>query len=116
MIKVTFRKDADDSIRKVIVEGHANYGDDGEDIVCSGISILTISILNGLEEIVGIEGILREVKAGYTSFWLPRVVDFVKNVQMTALMDTFELGVRATESTYGDYITVKDEIGGELDD
>ncbi len=115
MITVTFKKQAD-IVSKVVVEGHASYGEEGEDIVCAGISILTITILNAMVEVAGVKDIVREVKEGYTSFEVPKGQSAMQGLQITTLMDTFELGVRATEAAYGDYITVKDENGGELDD
>lgn len=103
MITVTFERE-EERIARVTVEGHAAYAEAGEDIVCAGVSILTISILNGLSEIVGIEILNREVKEGYTAFEVPEVKDPVKRIQTDVLMDTFHLGIGATASAYGDYI------------
>ncbi|MDO4289383.1 MAG: ribosomal-processing cysteine protease Prp [Eubacterium sp.] len=103
MINITFEY-AEKRIAKVTVEGHAGYGDSGEDIVCAGISILTISILNGLSEIVGITDLNREVKEGYTSFEIPEITDPIQRIKADALMDTFHLGIGATAAAYGDYI------------
>ncbi|MEG0310878.1 MAG: ribosomal-processing cysteine protease Prp [Eubacterium sp.] len=105
MITVTFEKEKD-AIKKVIVSGHGEYADSGEDIVCAGVSILTISILNGLSEIVGLKDLNREVKEGYTSFEIPMINDKIQRIQAETLMDTFHLGLCATEAAYGDYIKI----------
>ena len=115
MITVIFTKN-EEMIRKVSVEGHASYGDAGMDIVCAGISILTITILNGLIDKVGITSIEREIKEGYTSFSIPKIKDPIKNIKAQTLLETYEYGVLATESAYADYITVKEINGGELND
>ncbi|MEG0075557.1 MAG: ribosomal-processing cysteine protease Prp [Eubacterium sp.] len=105
MITITFEKNKD-KIAKVIVSGHGEYADSGEDIVCAGVSILTITILNGLSEIVGLQDLNREVKEGYTSFEIPEIKDTVQRIQADTLMDTFHLGLCATEAVYGDYIKI----------
>lgn len=92
----------------MIVSGHSGYAEQGEDIVCAGVSILTISILNGLSEIAGIDVLNREVREGYTSFELPEVSDPVKRIQMDTLMETFHLGIGATAAAYGDYVKLID--------
>lgn len=107
MITVTFERDWD-TIRKVEVSGHGEYADSGEDIVCAGVSILTISILNGLSEIVGLKDINRRVEEGYTSFEIPEIKDPVQKIQADALMDTFHLGLCATEAAYRDYVKIID--------
>jgi len=115
MITVTFNKETG-GIRSVEVTGHGNYGDSGEDIVCAGISILTITILNGLTEIVGVTDMKREVAEGYTSFTIPPLMDPMMQDRANVLLETYELGVRATESAYGDYVQVIENCGGENDD
>lgn len=118
MISVSFEREADGSIRKVIVAGHSGYAEEGQDIVCSGISILTITVMNALEEIVGVVLPEREVGPGTSGFVIPKVTDMIQSIQLDTLLRTYELGVRSTEAAYPDYITVKDiEInGGKSDD
>lgn len=118
MISVSFEKEADDSIRKIIVEGHAAYDEEGQDIVCAGISILTITVMNALEEVAGVKLSEREVRPGYSGFVIPKVTDMVQSIQMDTILKTYELGVRSTQAAYPDYITVKDidVNGGKSDD
>jgi len=116
MIKISITKNTE-TIKSVVVKGHAGYGDSGEDIVCAGISILTITILNGLSEIIGIP--LEEciVDEGYTAFTVPELTDHDKKLQVYTLLETYELGIRATENAYGDYVKViENNTGGELND
>lgn len=50
MIKITFFKDSDDICRGFSSTGHAGYGINGEDIVCSAVSVLTINTVNSIEK------------------------------------------------------------------
>jgi uncharacterized protein YsxB (DUF464 family) len=51
MTKVQVRRAPDGSILEIRVTGHAGYADIGEDIVCAGISALTVTALLGLKQI-----------------------------------------------------------------
>lgn len=53
MIRVTFYKNPDNITLRCILEGHAEYADKGEDIVCSAVSILFINTINCIEQLVG---------------------------------------------------------------
>ena len=54
MIVVNISIDRFGFIRKYTVEGHANYGEYGEDIVCSAVSILAQTTLISMVEVCGI--------------------------------------------------------------
>jgi len=47
MIKIKVSKEGN-SIRKIVITGHANYADYGKDIVCSAVSASVLTTLNGI--------------------------------------------------------------------
>ncbi len=49
MTKITVFKDHDEKYLGFTCLGHAEYADEGEDIVCAGISALVINAINSLE-------------------------------------------------------------------
>ena len=49
MIKVTFYQNPEDTIMRCVFEGHAEYADKGQDIICSAVSILFINTVNSVE-------------------------------------------------------------------
>lgn len=49
MIKVRINKK--DKIESIIISGHACYDDFGKDIVCSAVSSIVITTVNGISEI-----------------------------------------------------------------
>lgn len=51
MIKVQVRRASDGTIARLEVNGHANYADYGEDIVCAGVSALVETALIGLRQV-----------------------------------------------------------------
>lgn len=50
MIKIKIEREQS-QIKKVTISGHANYDDYGKDIVCSSVSSIVITTVNGILEI-----------------------------------------------------------------
>lgn len=50
MIKVRIERE-EERINKITITGHANYDDYGKDIVCSSVSSIVITTVNGISEI-----------------------------------------------------------------
>lgn len=88
---------------EVEVSGHAYYGEYGSDIVCSAVSMLTITTLNGLVDIVKAD-VDYVIEDGYTKF-------VVKNKKsdnsIKLLIDTYELGIKAVLEDYGQYVKLE---------
>lgn len=52
MVKVNIKK-KDERIISITVEGHADYGKFGKDIVCSAVSSIVITTINGILRLNG---------------------------------------------------------------
>ncbi|NLA32666.1 MAG: ribosomal-processing cysteine protease Prp [Mollicutes bacterium] len=50
MIKVNYQK-KDNQIKNIKINGHANYGSLGKDIVCASVSSIVITTINGILKI-----------------------------------------------------------------
>ncbi|MEY8441247.1 ribosomal-processing cysteine protease Prp [Lactobacillaceae bacterium 24-114] len=51
MIRVLFNLNSDHQITAFEIRGHADAGPYGQDIVCAAVSVLSISTINGLEQV-----------------------------------------------------------------
>lgn len=110
MVTVNLEKDFAGNIRKIKVSGHARQAEYGQDIVCSAISVLTISTLNGLTDIAKAK-VDYKVKEGYTKIVMLEIPD----EKADAILKTYELGIEALLEDYGKYLQlVKKEV--QLDD
>ena len=49
MIKIDLFKNEKNLIVAYAVNGHADYAEEGKDIVCAAVSVLTQAAINGLE-------------------------------------------------------------------
>ncbi len=87
-----------------VCQGHAGYADQGEDIVCAGISALVITVINALDAYTDEQFTTRtNEETGLIS------VRFRESVGHDAqlLIKTLVLGLEGIQSTYGnDYISL----------
>ncbi len=106
MISVT-RQMAGDRIVGFTYDGHADYADYGQDIVCSAVTAQLMMAYNGLETVLGIPLDLdMDESGGYFAF---RLQDLADAPRASILMETLELGLTAIHQQYKDNITLKIE-------
>jgi len=102
MINVVITK-IDDEILKVLIKGHAHSGEPGHDLVCAGVSAVTIGALNSLREVnsafkVTVEEGLVEIMPLYRPSYENKIV---LQVLVTSLKTIAE--------SYGKYVTIHEE-------
>ncbi|CAM2844305.1 ribosomal-processing cysteine protease Prp [Hathewaya histolytica] len=89
------------------ISGHAGYKDPGYDIVCSAVSAISLSIANGITDILYIEPLIN-TGDGLLSLDLSHVsCDQIEKCQI--LLETMLLGIKTVENEYGKYIKVVEE-------
>lgn len=95
MITVTIRRSAEELI--VEVSGHSNYAPQGEDIVCAGVSALTLMCANAA---MLSDGKIEKMCSGYSKITLPNS----ENIRFfcAALVEAFKI----MASKYPEYIRV----------
>ena len=101
MIKITFQKQ-NGEYKSVISEGHAEFAESGEDIVCSAVSVLLINTANSLESftdsLLGLDS-----DDGVLTIVLKDTIDEKARV----LMDSLKLGLETVRDEYGeDYLQI----------
>ena len=86
--------------------GHAGYAEEGEDIVCAAISVLTINTMNAIEAFTGQEASLEsDQEEGYIYY---RLINRPTK-ETTLLLDTMVLGLETIVQNYENYIDLKYE-------
>lgn len=107
MVKALFKRDLS-SIVSVELKGHANYAvDDGFDMLCSAISAISLTIANGITEVVKVNPIISE-NDGFLSIDLQNLSSEDKS-KCQVLLETMLLSLMNLEKSYGTYIKVKVE-------
>jgi len=105
MIKANFELDSQNNILSFQVTGHAESGPYGQDIVCAAISVLTISTINGLEEVIDMhpQVISDDTEGGFISV---QKLEIDHDSQI--LLKTLINGVRDVAKSYPDNIIVEE--------
>ena len=107
MTKVTVRK-RNNKIFEVECDGHTNYGENGEDIVCASLSSVVQTAVLGLLMIVMVEvEMQRDDKLGYLKFTLPENLDETQEIQACAILDTMLCGISDLYEGFSDYIELE---------
>lgn len=97
---------------KVIVafelQGHAESGDFGHDLVCAAVSALTINTVNSIEKLLKVKLTVFEdqLAGGFLKVEIP--VAKVSDSKVQLLIASLQLGLQsiAKEENYRDYITI----------
>lgn len=89
------------------VEGHAEQGDVGEDIVCAGISAITQTTVLGLSEQLGLD-VQLTIEDGLLKMLLPENLSEKQKIEADLLLSTMRLGIISTQSEYSDCIEIKE--------
>lgn len=105
MIQITLWQNHKQEIKEFLVEGHAGYGQGGWDIVCAGVSALTIAAVNGLTEYV-LLSIDTQVKDGLIHCTLKDPMTETQTIQAEAILKTMVLAFENMENEYGQYMNI----------
>ena len=106
MINVKFKK-VSGNLVSFKVSGHACFDEYNRDIVCSGVSVLTYAIINGITDVIKVNADF-ELRGGFSTLSLQKQpLEDIEKCQV--LMETMLLGIKSMEIQYGKYITLKME-------
>ena len=102
MTKVTIYKNVKNECVGFKALGHAGYAEEGEDIVCAAISILTINTMNAIETFTDADVSLEmDEEIGFIEY---RIEEPTKETSL--LLDTMVLGLQTMvdDENYAEYI------------
>ncbi len=96
------------SIVEVVASGHTGYGEQGEDIVCAGVSTLIQSALLGLLRVVGINvEYTTDEEQGSLRFTLPQNLTPQERHDADIVLNTMLCGLDDFYTEYSDYINLE---------
>ena len=82
--------------------GHADYADQGEDIVCAGVSALVINCVNSLEKLTDDRADVKQTDDGYVSCMIQEPV----SSEGELLLQSLHLGITHIAEDYKRYVKV----------
>jgi len=109
MIKVNIARDKSGFIWEYTVQGHAEAGEHGNDVVCAAVSAIAFTGINALSELLGIQSFSKQ--SGYMKCTIPTDISEDKKHTARVILDTIAVGFKQIEYTpgYRKYIRVLDE-------
>lgn len=95
-------------ISQVECDGHTNYGEKGEDIVCSALSSVVQTAVLGLMSVVGVDiNLKRDVNRGYLQFQVPNGLEEIEQIKCDAILDTMLCGISDLYEGFSDFIELE---------
>jgi len=108
MITITIVRDEENNrIVSFAVEGHANYARHGEDIVCAGVSAVSVGTVNAIEALAGVE-LPVKMKNGWLSSKIPYLSDKEVEAKVQLLLESMIVSLDTIAQSYGDHVAVHD--------
>ncbi|TBL81622.1 ribosomal-processing cysteine protease Prp [Paenibacillus thalictri] len=108
MIRVNIKRRPDNRrIERFRVEGHAEYDKSGKDIVCAGVSAVTVGTVNAVEALLGVE-LVHRMKNGLLQVDVPAKLDPRIEEQVQLLLESMVVMLSTIEQSYGAYIAMQE--------
>lgn len=109
MIKIIIKKDLLNRIIGFSIQGHAEFAEEGTDIVCAGISALAQSAAAGAKEILGLD-VRLIVNDGFFYFELPEQMPEEKAAKAYFLTETVYRSFMGVKENYTGYISIEEVL------
>ena len=103
MIKIAIFKNEKNLVTGYEVSGHADYAEEGRDIVCAAVSALTLAAVNGLEE-----HLKREVAYAYCDGHLQARLKQAPDDLTQAILASMEMALRDIAGQYPQRVRIKE--------
>lgn len=108
MIRADIRRDPDTKrITGFRVKGHALFAKRGNDIVCAGVSAVTIGTVNAAEAVAGVHLTVR-MEDGFLHADVPEALSETEQASLQLLLESMVVMLQAIEESYGKHIKLKE--------
>ncbi len=86
-----------------IIEGHADFAEHGQDIVCAGASAIAQAALLGLQDLLG-EKVLFKREPGFLEVSMD--LEDASEIRSQTIMRVLELGLQSIRQAYAGHIDI----------
>lgn len=106
MIGITIYRTESGKIQLFELSGHALFADRGKDIVCAGVSAVSVGAINAVHELTGVTPDLEHRADGFLRCVVPEELpeDVYEKIQI--LLEGMVVSLRSIEETYGEHIKI----------
>ncbi len=106
MIQVTVTRKNSGMIQSFSISGHAFFAEKGNDIVCAGVSAVSIGAINAVHALTGITPEIEQKEDGFLHCVVPEQLleDTQEKIQL--LLEGMVVSLQTIEEQYGQYIKI----------
>ncbi|WP_088068334.1 ribosomal-processing cysteine protease Prp [Gottfriedia luciferensis] len=111
MTKITIERLKDGRISSFKISGHAFFSDYGTDIVCAGLSAVSVGTVNALEAICNIDSESQTVideEKGFLKYQLPVNINDDTMQKAQLILEAMIVSLQTIAASYGDYVTINE--------
>lgn len=108
MIRITVERSDNRSIAAFTVQGHAGFAASGSDIVCAGVSAVTIGAVNAVEALLSVE-LPAEMEDGWLSVRIPKQLPADVNDKVQLILESMLVMLRSIQDSYGKYMRIREQ-------
>ncbi|WML47393.1 ribosomal-processing cysteine protease Prp [Neobacillus sp. PS3-34] len=106
MINITVNRNGSDAIQSFSISGHAFFANRGKDIVCAGVSSVSVGTINAVHALTGITPEIEHREDGFLRCVVPENLpeDIYEKIQL--LLEGMVVSLRTIEEEYGKHIKI----------
>lgn len=108
MIKIIISRNSAGSISSFSINGHSGYAEEGQDIICSAVSVTAYTAAGALEEMAGLKNCYSESN-GHMTIRLPEGLTQQQVSTAQIILETTAIGFKQIELSYGKFVSVVEE-------
>lgn len=109
MLRVDIFRTAKGDVEGFAASGHAGYADEGSDIVCAAVSVLTQTAVFALSQHAGVTPAVKvDEETGFLSCRLPEQLDPVQAERAQIILESMVTGLVEVAREYGEYVELRE--------
>jgi uncharacterized protein YsxB (DUF464 family) len=106
MIQVTINRKTSGNIQSFAISGHALFANRGKDIVCAGVSAVSIGTINAVHALTGVTPEIEQGEDGFLSCTVPDSLPEGISEKVQLLFEGMVVSLQTFEEDYGKYINI----------
>ena len=105
MIHVQINRSSD-RILSFKMDGHAEFAEYGQDIVCAGASAVSFGAINAIMALTQVEPVIKQSKSGMLECIIPKDLPEDQDHKVQLLLQGMIVSLQTIEQEYGEYIKI----------
>ncbi|MFB6467996.1 ribosomal-processing cysteine protease Prp [Cytobacillus sp. Hz8] len=106
MIHVNLKRTESGNIQSFTLSGHALFANHGNDIVCAGVSAVSIGAINSIMALTGVTPEIEQSDSGFLQCVIPDDLKEETQEKVQLLLEGMLVSLQTIERDYGDHIKI----------